>query len=208
MNSRPIVTGGIALALLAAFVLQTLDPSLVDKYALVGNLVEDEPIRIVTGAFLHGDLPHFITNVATLLVLGSSVEAGLGKISTLLVYAAALFGGQAAVLFWEDPSVMTVGASGAIYGLFGAALLVNLVTLSWGPLFSSIAVIGINAGVSFALPGISWQAHMGGLAAGFVVAVPCVIVVVLLGRRRARKEQEAADRAGYYPGYQQLPDRY
>lgn len=206
--SRPIVTCAIAFSLLAVFALQYLDPTLIDRYALVGNLVQEEPLRFFTGAFLHGDLTHFIMNVVTLLVVGSSVEHGMGKLSTLVVYFVALAGGQAAVLLWADPAGATVGASGAIYGLFGAALLTNLVTLSWGPLFSSIGIIGVNAAVSFTNPTISWQAHMGGLAAGFLAAIPCVILIVITTRRRARKQQEVAERVGYHPGGPQVPGAY
>lgn len=200
--TRPYATCFIALVLLAAFGLQAYDPSLLNRFALVGNEVQAEPVRFFTGAFLHGDLTHFIMNVASLLFLGSVVETALGRVSLLVVYSAALVGGQAAVLMWTDPSVATVGASGAIYGLFGAAVVANMATKSWRALFSSVGIILVNAVVSFTNPGISWQAHLGGLVAGFIVAVPCAFIIVAWSRRRARKEAEVADRVGYYPQQQ------
>lgn len=196
---RPYVTCLIALIISAAFGLQMLHTEITDEYALVGSLAAQEPVRILTGAFLHADVMHFITNTVTLLYLGSVIEAAMGHVSMFLIYAASLVGGQAAVLLWTDPAVTTVGASGAIYGLFGAAIIVNLVTRSWNALFLSLGVVAGNVVMSYTMTGISWQAHLGGLVTGTVVAIPCAIVIMSWARRRARKEEEIARRVGYYP---------
>lgn len=203
---KPYLTVLLMLVLLGAFGLQHLDPTLLDKYALAGNRFEDAPETFFTGAFLHADQMHLLGNVGALLFLGSAIEASMGRLSLLLVYAGALVGGQAAVLMWSDPAVPTVGASGAIYGLFGAVLIVNLFTRDFSNFISSLAVIGFNTVIGYMNPSISWQAHLGGLAAGTAIAVPCAIVIIAWARRRARKLDRAEQAAAEF-GYI-APHRY
>lgn len=195
---RPYITCVLAFILTAIYGWQVYDPTLIEQYAFMGTQLEEEPHRFFTGAFLHADLTHLVMNAATLLFLGSVVEAALGHVSMLVVYATALVGGQVAVYMWEDPMVATVGASGAIYGLFGAALVVNLITRSWSALFNSAGIIIINSVVSYLSPGISWQAHTGGLIAGLIAAIPCAVIIITWVRRRDRKEQEKAAQVGQY----------
>lgn len=129
--------------------------------------------RIFTTALLHGSLTHILFNMYALYVLGPQVERGVGSKAFLSLYvAAAGIGGVAAQFFTEHPFA-AVGASGAIFGLFGVWL--NLAvrrrkTAAGRSMLSQFGVILlINAALPLFFPQISWQAHLGGFIAGFVI---------------------------------------
>jgi membrane associated rhomboid family serine protease len=126
------------------------------------------PWQMLTAAFLHGSWLHLLFNMFTLYIFGQVLEPMLGKARFLALYLVAAFGGSVAVLFFSNPASSVVGASGAIYGLMGAYfVLLRSVGERSGQLTGLIA---INLIFSFLSPGISWQAHIGGLAIGAVVA--------------------------------------
>lgn len=157
---------------LAAWVLSYFDISMLYWFGLIPALAIEEPWRIVTSGFMHSmdDPLHIVLNMYSLLVLGNMLEPSVGRVRFLVIYAVSLLGGSAAVIFLSPPTTLTVGASGAIFGLFGAVLAIAL----WGPpryrsnLVGSVVLIGINVVLGFVVPGISWQGHLGGLVAGMV----------------------------------------
>jgi membrane associated rhomboid family serine protease len=123
--------------------------------------------RLFTYMFLHYGLIHLATNMWALWVVGRALEAVLGPLRfTVLYLVAGLGGGVACYVF--TPSGGTVGASGAIFGLF-AALFVVMRRLGRDTA-SFIPVLVINLGISF-LPGISLAGHVGGLVTGAAIAV-------------------------------------
>lgn len=146
----------------------------------------DEPWRIVTSGFVHSmtNPAHIALNMYTLWIFGRMLERDLGRLRFLLVYGISLLGGSAAVILLSPPTTLTVGASGAIFGLFGAVLAVAL----WGPkhhrsnLTSILVLIGINVAFGFLVPGISWQGHLGGLLAG-----TATMGVLLAQQRQAQR---------------------
>jgi membrane associated rhomboid family serine protease len=133
------------------------------------GVAEGEWYRMVTGAFLHGGLFHIAMNMYVLYVLGPQLERALGRLEYLAVYVVAMLAGSAGALLLS-PFDPTVGASGAIYGLFGAAVVLQR-RLGIDPWRSGIAMlIGINVVLTFAIPGISIGGHLGGLVGGALAA--------------------------------------
>jgi membrane associated rhomboid family serine protease len=126
------------------------------------------PWQMLTAAFLHGSWLHLIFNMYTLYIFGQVLEPMLGRARYLALYLIAAFGGSVAVLIFSDPTSSVLGASGAIYGLMGAYfVLLRAIGERSGQLMGLIA---INLIFSFLNPGISWQAHIGGLVVGGIVA--------------------------------------
>jgi membrane associated rhomboid family serine protease len=128
------------------------------------------PWQMLTAAFLHdwsGPI-HLLFNMYTLYIFGQVLEPMLGKFRFFALYIIAAFGGSVAVLLFGDPAGTVVGASGAIYGLMGAYfILLRAIGERSGQLMGLIA---INLVFSFLNQGISWQAHIGGLVVGGLVA--------------------------------------
>ncbi len=138
------------------------------KYSLFTPLVGNgEWYRIITGGFLHSGILHIGLNMWALYVIGSAFEPVVGRARLLLLYAVALLGGGlGVVLLYSNGQGATVGASGAIFGLFGA-LAVYMWTQGINPLRSQIGmVIGLNLLLTFTIPGISIGGHIGGLITG------------------------------------------
>ncbi len=133
-------------------------------------LVNHQYYRIFTSAFLHGSIAHIGLNMLSLYWLGRFIELALGSWRTLVVYLVALFVSGWSVVLFSPPNAETLGASGAIFGLFGALFAVGLKLGRRGNelVRANLGILVLNLIWSFAFPGISWQAHVGGLIAGFV----------------------------------------
>jgi membrane associated rhomboid family serine protease len=125
--------------------------------------------RIFTAAFLHGSIPHIALNMIALYQVGNIVERVMGPVRYVLLYAMATAGSGLAVL-WFNFNVPTLGASGAIFGLFGALVAIGLSLPPRGMslVTQTLPIIGINLAFGFAVPGISNAGHIGGLVSGFV----------------------------------------
>jgi len=148
--------------------------SLVNHGALYGPRVtqQGEWWRIVSGGFMHGGLAHIALNMFALYQLGRFVESLLGARRFLIVYAISLVGGGIAVVLFA-PGQPTVGASGAIFGLFGALLGIGVRMGSRGRSLISqvVPTLLINLVFTFAIPFISKAGHLGGLASGFAAGL-------------------------------------
>jgi membrane associated rhomboid family serine protease len=126
--------------------------------------------RIVTGGFLHENLLHIAFNMYVLYILGQMLEPALGRLRFGVIYAVSLLTGSFGALL-VSPHSLTVGASGAVFGLMGAAA-VEMRARQIPVMQSGIgALILINLVISFALPGISWGGHIGGLLGGALAAL-------------------------------------
>lgn len=127
---------------------------------------EFQPWRMVTAAFLHSQnfLPHILFNMYALWILGNALEPALGRVRFLALYAVSAFAGSVGVLLLAPIDVPVVGASGAIFGLFGALFVVQ--RQRGGDVRQIVVLIVINAALGFVVPGIAWQAHLAGLVAG------------------------------------------
>jgi membrane associated rhomboid family serine protease len=135
--------------------------------------------RLFTSAFLHANLIHIAFNMYFLWFVGSAVEQALGRGRFIALYVVSALAGSAGALVWT-PNAPTVGASGALFGLLGAALILerqrNYVLGG-----SAMALIVINLILSFAVSGISIGGHVGGLIGGIL----CALIFSRFGRGHA-----------------------
>jgi membrane associated rhomboid family serine protease len=127
--------------------------------------------RILSGAFLHAGLIHIGVNMMSLWFLGRFIEFALGPWRMLLVYMVSLTASGLGVVYFSDPGTATVGASGAIFGLFGALFAIGFKLGKPGMelVRANIGILVLNLIITFTVPQISWQAHVAGLLAGFVL---------------------------------------
>lgn len=127
--------------------------------------------RILTGAFLHGGLIHIGVNMMSLWFLGRFIEYALGSWRMLLVYMVSLVASGLGVVYFSAPDVPTLGASGAIFGLFGALFAIGFKLGKPGLelVKANVGILVLNLIITFTVPAISWQAHVAGLLAGFAL---------------------------------------
>jgi membrane associated rhomboid family serine protease len=152
---------------------------------LVGPYIhgyKDQPYRLLTSAFLHDGLIHIAFNMWFLYVVGVALERGIGRRPYAAIYAASIFAGSFGALVFQ-PDVASVGASGALFGLFGALIVVaNRRGISiWQSGLGATLILNIV--ISLSIPNISIGAHAGGLAGGLILGW----LYVELGERRGRR---------------------
>jgi membrane associated rhomboid family serine protease len=140
--------------------------TLYDKFALYGPAVADGDYwRIATSGFLHAGLLHVGFNMYLLYLLGQMLEPAIGSLRFALIYTVGLFAGSLGALI-VSPNAVTVGASGAVFGLMGAAA-VELRARGINPFETNIGgLIIFNLAFSFIFSGISIGGHIGGLIGG------------------------------------------
>jgi membrane associated rhomboid family serine protease len=147
-------------------------------------IVNHEYWRMVSVMFLHGSIIHLLFNVWALYVIGGFVESLLGRVKFALLYLVAGLGGSALIVVATPLAQPTVGASGAIFGLFGALALYAYLfrhrdAMAGAILGQMVFLLVINLVFSFS-GGVSWQGHIGGLVTGAAVMAG----FCLLGRKR------------------------
>ncbi|MFJ6428583.1 MULTISPECIES: rhomboid family intramembrane serine protease [Microbacterium] len=128
-----------------------------------------EPWRLLTAIFAHGGFIHLALNMLALWMLGQSLEPMLGRVRFLALYLISGLGGSVMVAVLA-PLTSTVGASGAIFGMMAALLIVG--RHLGANVTGLLVILGINFvyGLVFGGGRISWQAHLGGLLIGALVA--------------------------------------
>lgn len=157
------------------------DASLADRareaFAATGYHIQaGEPWRLLTHAFVHGGLVHVLFNGFALLAFGPTVERWLGSARFGLLYAVSAVAGGVAAVYWQGPVAGLVGGSGALFGMMGAVLALNMRAgrhlldfLDYAGPRSFIGLIVANLIIGAILPFVSNAAHVGGLVAGFVL---------------------------------------
>ena len=145
--------------------------TLFQNYSLYGpSVANGEVYRLLTSGFLHASLFHLFVNMYSLWILGTLLEPAIRRVQYLLIYFVSLLAGSFGALI-VTPNAPTVGASGAIFGLMGAGVIV-LRHRGISPMQSGLPIwIGINLVFSFAVPGISVGGHIGGLIGGALAAL-------------------------------------
>ena len=134
----------------------------------VGGIADGEYYRLLTAAFLHAGFFHILLNMFALASLGPALEAALGRLRFTVLYVLSALGGSVLSYLLADPLQPGVGASGAIYGLFGAYY---VVARRFGGDTTSILVwLAINLVITFQVQIIDWRAHIGGLVVGTLLA--------------------------------------
>ena len=169
---------------------------LVDMGALVPAYVavKHDYWRLFTAMWLHGSLLHVAFNMYALYIGGSYLEMIAGKGKYLAIYLLAGVAGNVVVYLLAAPISVTIGASTAIFGIFGALFTYSLHNRNSavGRALSSMGtVILINLAITFVVPGISWQGHVGGLIGG----VLAVEALTWFGQRDLRAPWGARDAA-------------
>ncbi|ANH37733.1 Rhomboid protease GluP [Nocardioides dokdonensis FR1436] len=123
--------------------------------------------QVLSSGFTHVQLMHLGFNMLALYLIGPQLEAVLGRARFLALYLISLLAGSVVVLWAASQYGATVGASGAIYGLFAALLVVARKV--GGDMRQLLILVAINVVITFAVPNISWQGHLGGFVGGAVV---------------------------------------
>jgi membrane associated rhomboid family serine protease len=143
---------------------------LINKFVLVGPLVANGGWwRLVTAMFLHGSILHIAFNMYALWVIGTPVEQYLGRARYLGLYFVSGLAGSAGALL-QSPVTPVVGASGAIFGILGAMLIIEW-QVTGRLAGNAMTFIVINLVISFAIPNISWGGHIGGLIGGILITL-------------------------------------
>jgi membrane associated rhomboid family serine protease len=205
----PWVTWGIIVACIVVFLLQIatsrgslqlatsrgsgIPLRLEEALGFVPALAQAEPWRFVTAGFLHSTqlTLHIAFNLLALYQIGPMLEVTFGRLRFAMLYLVATIGGSVGFYVLADPlddtqwNAVVIGASGAVFGLFGALLWVQRrLQVGNNGLY---VLLGVNFMVGLIWSGIAWQSHLGGLLTG--VAVGAAIV---LPKRERRSVKQAA----------------
>jgi membrane associated rhomboid family serine protease len=166
-SDRPVVTYALLAICLVVYIVQTvLGPSFTSELVFYGPLALEQPWRMVTAAVAHASPLHILLNGYALYVMGTSLEPLLGRLRFIVLFVLTAIGGCVAVLL-VAPDVPVLGASGAVFGMFGALFIIlrrlgaNATQL--------LIVIVLNLVIGFTISGVSWQGHIGGLVVGLAL---------------------------------------
>ncbi|HEX3541067.1 MAG TPA: rhomboid family intramembrane serine protease [Acidimicrobiales bacterium] len=188
LTLTPVVAVLIAVNV-AVFLLTRAHPTWQVHYAQIPSAVAHGQVyRLFTAAFLHENVTHLLFNMASLLAVGPPVERAMGRGRFLVLYLLAAVGGSVCAFVFGPALVIGVGASGAIFGIFGAWF--SLARASRADTGVIVLLIGILLAYSFYDPRIDWRAHVGGLVTG--VAVAAVMAAAAHWPRPIRLVTEAA----------------
>jgi membrane associated rhomboid family serine protease len=189
--STPIVTQALIAINIAVFIAETAAKAplsggsggvVFNNGALYGPAIvhQHEYWRIVTSGFLHDGILHLAFNMFFLYVMGIILEPAIGRVNFAAVYFASLLAGSFGALLFQ-PGALTVGASGACFGVLGALMVVarNRGIPIWQ---SGLGLtLAINIVFSLSINGISIGGHLGGLIGGFITGA---LIVELAERRQ------------------------
>ena len=178
------VTKFLSISLIAIFLLQELTGTLLVKsFALFAPLVTSgEWWRLISAGFLHGSIIHLLFNVYILWVIGSQLESIVGKVKFIIIFFVSLLGGSVASYLFSPFGSYSIGASGAIFGLMGAMLVLGRKRDLDISQITTLVVI--NVVIGFVLSGIDWRAHLGGLAAGAFITWVLINATSLKGKNQ------------------------
>jgi membrane associated rhomboid family serine protease len=172
-NTRltPVVTVLILINVAVFLWEQTKFDNIVRRFAMwpYGVHYLHQWYRLITAAFLHEGWEHIILNMISLAIVGPAVEAELGKARFAALYLLAALGGSVASYLLDNQNTLGLGASGAIFGLFGAYYV--LARRRRWDLSAISGLLVVNLILGFAVSGIDWRAHLGGLITGAVVCL-------------------------------------
>ena len=152
-----------------AYVLQQTVSGFTFRFENIGLYVADgDYYRLLTAAFLHASILHIALNMYALYLFGPPVEAAIGRVRFAALYLVSALGGSALSYAFANPLVPSLGASGAVFGLLGAYLVLNR---KLGRDTSGVmALLVINFVFGLIAPNIDWRAHLGGLITGSLCA--------------------------------------
>jgi membrane associated rhomboid family serine protease len=173
-RTTPVITYGLIAINVVMFVLETVSSGVQSELVLRSPAVANGDLyRLLTSAFMHYGLTHLLFNMYALFIVGPPLEVWLGRLRFGALYALSALGGSVLVYLLSPLNAATAGASGAVFGLFGASFVVGKrlnLDVRW-----VVGLIVINLAFTFVIPlmggqNISWQGHIGGLVTGALVA--------------------------------------
>lgn len=172
-DGRPVLTFGILGVTVAFFLLAMAAPEVRGYLAFNAVWARVEPWRFLTVVLTHAGTMHILFNMYALYLLGQFLEPALGRARFFALYLLSGLGGSVLILLLagitQPWSAWTVGASGAVFGLFGALLVLQRrLGVSNNGLY---IVLAINAAISFIFPQISWEGHLGGFIVGLLAGL-------------------------------------
>ena len=183
-------TYALIVLLVAVFVVELAFPQIIDELSFSTASVAAKPWIAVTAIFAHADFEHLLANLVVLWFFGLAVEQGLGRKKAALVFLLGAFAGELASVFLYAPDMLSLGASGGIFALIGAAIFVQpfMEMTAWQgastmPLiFLAIIYIAYNTIGLFTGPSeIAYGTHFAGLAVGLAIGA--------WWRKQSRKKQ-------------------
>ena len=192
-QSNPVVFSLIAINVVI-FIVGLASPRLEQEmllnYAAWSPAIEaGEWWRGLTAAFLHGGTMHILFNMYFLYIFGPRLERQVGSVAFSGIYLASAAGGSLATYLFGPANALSVGASGALFGLFGAWLYAayrQRGTAAGSSMFNQLgAILLINLALPLFIPNIDWRAHLGGLVTG--IAVAFLWEQIAAGRQNARR---------------------
>ncbi|MFD6179537.1 MULTISPECIES: rhomboid family intramembrane serine protease [unclassified Isoptericola] len=175
-GGRPVVTLTIVGLCAVSWVLQLVTGGdWTQRWAFAPAVGLDEPWRFLTAAFLHSRSPlHILFNMYALWLVGPFLEQAFGRARYVALYALSAIAGSVGYLLLADPAgaswyTAVVGASGAVFGLFGA--IIPVLRRTGRSATQILVLIAINMAIPFVFPGmhVAWQAHLGGLVVGLAL---------------------------------------
>ena len=164
----------IAINLIMYFAALVNSGRIVGNLGLIPSLFTEKPWTLVTNMFVHTDFWHIFGNMITLYFFGRAIYKIVGKWWFLLLYLGGGIIGNLLYVWLGAPQSIAIGASGAIYALAGALVVMmpKMRVRIWGvlplPLWAVILLFFVLWSIPNLIPGLAWQAHLGGLAAGLI----------------------------------------
>ncbi len=186
-SSGPVVTYTLLAINIVAYLFELASNEFVTRFEMVGQgvtthgqvvgVAQGEWYRLVTAAFLHSPpsgglgITHILFNMWALWAVGPQLEVLLGRARYLALYLLSALAGNV-LLYLVAPGEPALGASGAIFGLFGAFFVVARRLRA--DVRGIVIILGINLAITFSVSGIAWEAHVGGLVTGILLAAAYV----------------------------------
>jgi len=164
------LTKNLILFISGCFVLTLVQPNLQGDLALYGIAVNNgQYYRLLTVALVHGGWVHLICNMLALFSIGTPIENFYGKNKYVFILLTSLIAGSLTSYLFNSLNTYAVGASGMIFGLFGALAVTG--KRMGANLKEASTLIAVNLAIPFLIPGIDWKAHLGGLIGGSLAAL-------------------------------------
>ena len=172
-DGRPMLTFGIIGVTVLFYVAAMAVPEIRGYLAFNAAWARSEPWRFLTVVLTHAGLMHIGFNMYATYIIGQFLEPALGRARFIALYLLSALGGSVMILLMAGITQpwgrWTVGASGAVFGLFGALLILQRrLGVSNNGLY---IILAINAAISFIFPMISWEGHLGGFVVGLLAGL-------------------------------------
>jgi len=179
MKAQRSATIGLITIICGFFLWQKIDANIINNFFLppLADLQSSgQWYRLITVGLMHdqtSELPlHLALNMLALHSLGTQIESILGKTKFLVIFFVSLLAGSITSTYFLPFNGYSIGASGAVFGLFGSILVIYKKYRA--DIKSVLITVGLNLAISFTIPGIDWRAHVGGLLGGAVVTMVIV----------------------------------